>query len=121
MVAAAKASGKVTALGYHMSHAPSFESRGPIHGRELFFLFGAEPFRSRYSSDERALAAAMQRAWTSIAAGKPSVEALGRWPAFGSGTFVELAAPIRITRGLRTRECDFLEAQGVYFPGPAKN
>ena len=107
----------VPARGYYNTRGASFYLVGlPIHGSDLFFIFGSATSKAKFSSAEQYFATTMQSIWTSVANNKPSVPNLGPWPLFGSGTWINLDFNPKIISDLRKEQCDFFDSQNIYFP-----
>ena len=107
----------VPARGYYNTRGTSLYLVGlPVHGSDLFFIFGSATSNAKFSLTEKNFATTMQSTWTSAANNKPSVSNLGLWPLFGSGTWVNLDFKPKVTSDLRKEQCDFFDSENVYFP-----
>src|SRR5262249_9592104 len=83
------------ARGYIFDHTPNvsfFPAVFPVHGSELWFVFGTAPSRARFTSAEATFATTFQQMWTSVAGGTPTLPGGAAWPFFGQDTFVHLEA-----------------------------
>jgi len=107
----------VPARGYYNTRGASFYLGGlPIHGSDLFFIFGSATSKAQFSSAEQNFATTMQSIWTSIANDKPSIPTLGSWPIFEGDKWINLDFGPKVVTGLRKEQCDFFDSQNIYFP-----
>jgi para-nitrobenzyl esterase len=95
--------------------APMLSRAGAYHGLELFYIFGAVDGAGGYmpTAADLSLSDAMQRYWTRFAAsGDPNGSEDPAWPAYDNTTDAHLifGTPISESAGVRTAQCDALEA-----------
>jgi para-nitrobenzyl esterase len=86
----------------------------PTHEDEIDYIFGHIPDTGeRYNDDDRRLSAEMRKMWVSFAReGRPPDTATApAWPMFdvAKDDYLRLDAPLRVQRGFRQRQLDFIE------------
>lgn len=101
--------------GLDPMRAPMVSRAGAYHGLELFYVFGSIDGGGGYlpTAGDTALSETMMGYWSRFAnTGDPNGGSGPTWPLWEnqSDTFVELAAPSSAGAGIRTAQCDALEA-----------
>jgi len=109
---------RVPVRGYYYTHAAGFlPLTGSLHGAELPFLFGTDPYKRLFLPAEYGFASNFQKAWTSIAQGAPYVEGVGDWPALSTkadNRWVQIDYTMKLIPGIREKECTVYDQLGVY-------
>ncbi len=88
---------------------------GPIHGAELFYVFGT--FYRPTLPDAQDLSDAIQKYWINFAkSGNPNEDSLPSWPAFTeqSKAYMILDYPLKSGTNWRKKQCDFLDKTIAY-------
>jgi para-nitrobenzyl esterase len=98
--------------------APTSGAYGAFHGLELLFVFGVLDVRGYVpTAAEKALSAAMQRYWGSLAAnGVPIAAGAPTWTPYDAGRDNHLvldSAALAIADGVNTARCDFWGQLGL--------
>lgn len=100
--------------GFDITQAPGSGAAGAFHGIELFYLFNVLDLGGYVpTADDLATAGAIQRYWSRFAATlNPNGGNDPVWPTFDAATdaHLELGVPIRSGSGVRTTQCDALQA-----------
>lgn len=101
---------------YFFTHTqpPPLSARGAFHGLELAYLFQWIGDLPNARPADVAVERAMLDYWTSFAAtGRPASSV--QWPAYDAArdTTLELATPVSILEGVRSRRCDFWDSLAI--------
>ena len=100
--------------GLDATRAPAASLAGAFHGLELLYVFGVlEVAGYRPTDADRALSEYAQIYWWQLAAtGSTLTARAAPWPAYDAtrDTYLTLGTPLTDGAGVRTRQCDALEA-----------
>lgn len=109
-----------TSYRYFFTHtldptrAPALAAAGAYHGLELFYVFGTlEVAGYRPTDTDRRVADTVQRYWTRFAeTGDPNTAGTPSWPGYSASMdpYIQLSDPATAGTGVRTAQCDALEA-----------
>ncbi len=100
---------------YHFTRSTRWARRmglGCFHGAEIPYVFGHLPGRL-YGEEDEKLSEKIMNYWVGFArSGDPNAVGAANWPAYSekTDTHLELGVPVRTGKGLRKKQCDFLDS-----------